>query len=67
MLVVKVPSLGAVVEYMDGQSEPHQGIVVKHIDDKCDSILVDRKTHCRRLVGISLNHRHVKQLMVLNL
>lgn len=55
MLVVKVPSLGAVVQYVDGQAEPHEGIIVKHIDDKCDSILVDRKSHSRRLVGTTLH------------
>jgi len=49
---MKVPSLGAVVEYTDTQSEErYEGIVVKHIDDKCDSILVDKKTHRRRLVS----------------
>ena len=55
LLVLKVPSLGAVVQYTDGQSEPHQGIVVKHIDEKCDSILVDKKSHHRRLVGLTLH------------
>ena len=55
-LIMKVPSLGALVQYTDGQSEPHQGIVVKHVDDKCDSILVDKKTHRRRLVSTPLHH-----------
>ena len=56
----KVPLLGAVVQYVDvdGHSEPHEGIIVKHIDDKCDSILVDKKSHCRRLVCIT-THTHV--------
>lgn len=51
LLAAKVPSLGAVVEYTDGPSEPLQGIVIKHFDDKCSSILVDKKTHHRRLVS----------------
>ena len=61
--MVKVPSLGAVVQYVDvdGHSEPHEGIIVKHIDDKCDSILVDKKSHCRRLVCITTHTRHIAE------
>ena len=61
---VKVPSLGAVVEYMDSQAEYHRGIIVKHIDEKSDSILVDMKTHQRRLVSMTINTvSHNSQLL----
>ena len=50
--MVQVPSLGSVVRYVDGQAEPREGIIVKHFDDKCDSILVDNKSHHKRLVSM---------------
>jgi len=48
---VEVASLGAVVRYVDSQGEPHDAVIVKHIDEKSDSILVDNKSHRRLVVG----------------